>query len=220
MQMRPSLVSAIGLLGIAAAAAGAQSPRTVEFGVTAGTAHHDFRYRYPGEKPWEQSVGVRIDGRLVRTPAGVVGVSVLADRYTYALQGMYCLQNCMTVYNASAITDPAFSPYYEPWQVTRLGVGVTLDRAVLRAIHVNAGVLGGGTERVPTAKLANIGAAGFRTHEWFAGGELGVSYRWRDLAIGTSGEYGRVPHTTYALRPYYTRVSMRIAYAVPVGTKR
>ncbi|MFN8583184.1 MAG: hypothetical protein U0163_19680 [Gemmatimonadaceae bacterium] len=193
----------------------AQSTRTLEFGVIAGASHHDFHFRYPGEHPWESDYGYRVDFRMLPTSLGTLGVSALVNRYSYSVAGTYCVDKCSVI--ATPASDGAATmSYVEPWQVTRFGVGVTLDRAIVSRVHGQLGLLGGSTHRKSENSLGHQAPSSFTPWEWFAGAEGGASYRWRDLAVGATAEYGVVPHTDYALRPYYGRVSARVAYAVPL----
>jgi hypothetical protein len=215
--MRLYLVSAALLIGLHPQLAAAQSPRKLEFGIVAGTSHHDFHFRYPGEKPWNGDLGFRIDFRVVPTRFGVVGFAAIVNRYSYSEEGFYCVGDCnFTLRDAGGSAESTFLPRYEPWQVTRYGIGVNIDRRLLGAIHGQLGVLAGETSRKLTTTIPHLQNASIRTREWFAGLEGGATYRWRDLAIGAGAEYGFVPRTEYAIKPYYGRLSARVAYAVPL----
>ena len=190
--MRLYSVSLVLLLGMYPQLTAAQSPRTIEFGVIAGASHHDFHFRYPGEKPWNGDLGMRLDLRVLPTRFGIVGFSAIVNRYSYADEGAYCVGDCnfiLILPGAGGIAESTFLPRYDPWQVTRYGVGVTLDRQLLGAIHGQLGILGGETSRKLTTEIPHLQSVSFNSREWFAGLEGGAMYRWRDLAVGASAEY-------------------------------
>jgi hypothetical protein len=214
--MRPSGLACSLLLATLPATLIAQSPRTLEFGVTAGASHHDFRYRYPGEQDWESDVGVRFDLRLVPTRIGTLGFAAHVNLFDYAIFGNQCVQDCGVPQPATQNGSAISVPVHEPWRVTRYGLGVTLDRALRKGIHGQLGILGGTTSRTAQAAQTRPSDATYDRYEWFVGGEAGLAYRWRDLAIGASAEYGRVPRTELALRPNYARAGVRVAYTVPL----
>jgi hypothetical protein len=190
----------------------AQEPaRTIEFGITGGVSHHDFHYRYPGEGRWQDPLGLRLDMRLRASPLSAIGVAVVADRYVYSVASGYCLSNCI----ALATAEPSRTTmlwFSTAWQVSRLGLGATWQQQMFGPVHGNVGVLGGRSWRQTLDDAPANGPLPATTREWFVGAEAGVTVHWRDLAIGLGGEYGRVPRTEYALRPYYGRVVARVAY--------
>lgn len=183
--------------------------RSVEFGFTGGVAHHDFHYRYPGEGRWQDPLGVRIDARLRTHRLSAIGVAVVADRYVYSVSSGYCVSNCSTIFSTASPTMLWFST---AWQVSRLGLGATWQRKMFGPMHGSVGFLAGRNWRQTVDGVPTNGPLPVTTREWFAGAETAVAVHLRDLVIGLGGEYGRVPRTEYALRPYYGRIVGRVGY--------
>jgi hypothetical protein len=213
--MRRGTVLFAMLLASAPPAATAQSARVIELGVTTGTAHHDFRNRYPGEGNFERTLGVRADLRLLPTPIGVVGITLVFDRYGYNETGFYCTRGCT---NDALNTANGFTAN-APWRVDRRGAGLSIQRALPLRLGVNLGVLAGATERTYVGGSPPPPFVPFEpspAHEWFRGIDGGLSVRWRDLVVGVQAEYGRMPHALDAPNPYYANISARVAYALPL----
>jgi hypothetical protein len=195
----------------AALPARAQEPaRIIEVGITGGVAHHDFHYRYPGEGRWQDPLGFRLDARVRTSDRSAVGIAIVGDRYVYSDAFGVCVNNCVPVATGPGNGDlVAFST---AWQLTRIGIGATWQRKLFGPVHGNVGVLTGYTWRQTLDGAPQHGSLPDETREWFAGGEAGFTAHLRDLAFGLGGEYGRVPRTTHALSPYYSRIVGRIAY--------
>ena len=183
--------------------------RTLEFGFTGGVAHHDFHYRYPGEGRWQDPLGVRVDARLRTGRSSAIGIAIIADRYVYSVTSGYCISNCAAT---ASFARPTVLWFSTPWQVSRLGLGATWQRQMLGPLHGSVGLLAGRTWRQTVDDVPANGPLPATTREWFAGAETGVTVHLRDLVMGLGGEYGRVPRTQYALRPYYGRIVARVGY--------
>ena len=186
-----------------------QWTRTIEFGFTGGVAHHDFHYRYPGEGRWQDPLGVRLDARFRTSPLNAMGVALVADRYAYSVSAGYCVSDCATIRSTGA---PNILWFSTPWQVSRLGLGATWQRQVWGPLHGSVGLLAGRSWRQTVDDVPTSGPLPVTTREWFAGTEAAFTVHLRDLLIGVGGEYGRVPRTEYALRPYYGRITGRVGY--------
>jgi len=207
-------VLAVASLVVTLPAQAQQPSRSLELGITGGVSHHDFHYRYPGEGRWEDALGLRLDARLRVSDRNAIGLAVVADRYVYSVASGICLSTCGPAATATA-SDHSGSgvvPVATAWQVSRLGLGATWQRQLFGPIHGNLGVLAGRSWRETLDDAPATGPLPTTTREWFAGGEAGMTMHWRDLALGLGGEYGRVPRTHYALRPYYGRIVGRVAY--------
>lgn len=211
--MRSAKVLLVTLMTAPPSVAAAQNSRVIEFGITAGTAHHN--NRYGGEQKFEQMLGLRADIRVVPTRIGVVGVSLVFDRYGYNYTGPYCINPPTN--DLSCETNRY--PLNTPWRVDRRGAGLTLQHSLPFGFKGNLGALAGATERTyigasPQPSYVPVEAS--PRQQWFRGLDGGLSICWRDLVIGVNGEYGRVPRRFDAPNPYYANVSARIAYALPV----
>lgn len=180
--------------------------RTIEFGFTGGVAHHDFHYRYPGEGRWQDPLGVRIDARLRTSRLNAIGVALVADRYVYSVSSGYCISDC----SIPSFTAPAMLWFSTPWQVSRLGLGATWQR--VGPIAWLRGTPRRRSWRQTVDDVPTNGPLPATTQEWFAGAETGVTVHLPYLVMGLGGEYGRVPRTEYALRPYYGRIVARVGY--------
>lgn len=207
---RFSSVLALVSLAVALPARAQQPSRILEFGITGGVSHHDFHYRYPGEGRWQDPLGLRLDARLRAGDKSAIGVAVVADRYVYSVASGLCLSDCITV--LAGASSPSMVWFSTAWQVSRLGVGATWQQRVFGPVHGNVGVLTGQSWRQTLDDAPPNGPLPATTREWFAGGEAGVTAHWREVVFGLGGEYGRVPRTYYALRPYYGRLVARVAY--------
>lgn len=209
----PRMLSVLAIITLTAGLpAQAQLPaRILEFGITGGVSHHDFHYRYPGEGRWQDPLGLRLDMRFRAGERSTFGVAVLADRYVYSVAAGHCISGCGPVLLAGA-NGPNVLRFSTAWQVSRLGLGATWQRQLIGPLYGNAGALAGRSWRQTLDDAPANGPLPVTTREWFAGGEAGVTAHWRELALGIGGEYGRVPRTEYALRPYYGRVIARVAY--------
>jgi hypothetical protein len=189
-----------------------QSSRSLELGITGGVSHHDFHYRYPGEGRWEDALGLRLDARLLLRDRSAIGVAIVADRYVYSVASGICLSTCVPAATAPDHSGSGVVPVATAWQVSRVGLGATWQQQLFGPIHGNLGVLAGRSWRETLDDAPATGPLPTTTREWFAGGEAGMTVHWRDLAFGVGGEYGRVPRTDHALRPYYGRIVGRVAY--------
>jgi hypothetical protein len=191
----------------------AQQPaaRVLEIGVTGGVSHHDFHYRYPGEGRWQDPFGVRLDARFRAGSKSAVGVALVADRYVYSVASGVCLSDCVPSILAGP-DGPNTVRFSTAWQVSRLGLAATGQQQLFGPLHGNVGILSGRSWRQTLDDAPLNGPLPATTQEWFVGGEAGITAHWRDLALGLGGEYGRVPRTYYALRPYYGRIVARVAY--------
>jgi hypothetical protein len=204
-------------LGVVSLAVGlpakAQQPaRILEFGITGGVSHHDFHYRYPGEGRWQDPLGLRLDVRLRAGERSAFGVAVVGDRYVYSEGSGYCISGCIPTLLTGGVGGQNMLWFSTAWQVSRLGLGATWQQQLFGPIHGNVGVLAGRSWRQTLDDAPANGPLPATTKEWFAGGEAGVTAHWREVALGLGGEYGRVPRTYYALRPYYGRIVGRVAY--------
>jgi hypothetical protein len=209
-RLSSTLVAAALAVGLPAQA---QQPgsRVLELGVTGGVSHHDFHYRYPGEGRWQDPFGVRLDARFRAGSKSAVGVAVVADRYVYSVVSGVCLSACGP--SLSAATDLSnMVRFSTAWQVSRLGLAATGQQQLFGPLHGNVGILTGRSWRQTLDDAPLNGPLPATRREWFVGGEAGITAHWRDLALGLGGEYGRVPRTSYALRPYYGRIVARVAY--------
>jgi hypothetical protein len=202
---------AVVFLLLALSAQAQQPTRIVEVGVTGGVSHHDFHYRYPGEGRWQDPYGVRLDLRFRTGDRNAVGAAVVADRYVYSVASGYCISDCITLITSG---DPGqrILWFSTAWQVTRFGLGATWQHQLVGPIHGNVGVIAGRSWRQTLDNAPAVGALPVTNQEWFAGSEAGLTAHWREVAVGIGGEYGRVPRTSYALRPYYARILARVAY--------
>jgi hypothetical protein len=174
-------------------------------------SHHDFHYRYPGEGRWQDPLGLRLDARFRAGGKSAIGVAVVADRYVYSVASGVCLSDCITLV-AGGSGGPRMVWFSTAWQVSRVGLGATWQQKLFGPVHGNVGVLTGRSWRQTLDDSPPNGPLPATTQEWFAGGEAGLTAHWRDLVFGLGGEYGRVPRTYYALRPYYGRIVGRVAY--------
>jgi hypothetical protein len=208
---RLSSAFAVVSLALGLPAQAQQPARILEFGITGGVSHHDFHYRYPGEGRWQDPLGLRLDVRLRAGDRSAIGVAVVADRYVYSVASGHCISACITIVTGDA-SGPGMLWFSTAWQVSRVGLGATWQQQLFGPIHGNAGVLAGRSWRQTLDDAPANGPFPATTREWFAGGEAGVTAHWRELALGFGGEYGRVPRTQYALRPYYGRIIARVAY--------
>jgi hypothetical protein len=206
-----SSVLVVVLLAMALPAQAQQKARALEFGITGGVSHHDFHYRYPGEGRWQDPLGLRLDARLRAGENSAVGVAVLVDRYVYSVASGVCLSDCVTLLT-TGYGNPRIVRFSTAWQVSRLGLGATWQRQLFGPVHGNVGVLAGRSWRQTLDDAPANDQLPATTREWFAGGEVGAAAHWRELAFGLGGEYGRVPRTYYAIRPYYGRIVGRVAY--------
>lgn len=206
-----SVVLAVGLWLVPLQASWAQR-YVVELSAVGGLSHHDFHYRYPGEGRWEDPLGVRLDVRRQARVGGEWGIALTADRYEYGNPASHCLSGCgpRSLVPGGDPTAAELLHYTTAWQVSRVGLGVTWQQAVLGPIGVNAGVLAGGSRRGTIGPTPLLAARPEATAEWFAGAELGGSVRLGHIVLGLGGEYGRVPRTASAVRPYYGRLVARI----------
>jgi hypothetical protein len=174
-------------------------------------SHHDIHYRYPGEGRWQDPFGLRLDARLQTGEKSALGVAVVGDRYVYSEASGLCLSDCIPTVTGGPSGSSVVS-FSTAWQVSRLGVGATWQQRLFGPLHGNVGVLTGQSWRQTLDNAPANGPLPATTREWFAGGEAGVTAHWREVVFGLGGEYGRVPRTYYALRPYYGRIVARVAY--------
>lgn len=206
----------------------AQQRRTLELGPVSYMAHNTLRYRYPGEAKWERALGARADLRVVRTRAGVIGLSAFADRYRYLRTLYTCTAGCTNDVARSSPTVTLAVAGRDVWTLSRIGGGLTLERPLAGPLVASVGLIAGETRRATVGQPMTDDHLYVAAREWFAGVEAGLGLRWRDLSVSAGGEYERVPDPDNYLavlyyggvpKVYHARFWLRTAYVLPLSRR-